>query len=180
MAVPSNLSRKSAGFTLVELLIAVAIIAALSSFLIPGFTNYIDNQNIIQAQEAFKSDLRTTQNKALTGVGTTTGTKYWAVKIIGNDAREYHFFKTADNSSAVCTGLSIGGSGYEGTSEKLPGGVVIRQADGACIFFSTRNGDASMANFANDCFVIDEAGVSGTNGVYINAAGLIYATDSCT
>ena len=55
------------GFTLIELLIVVTIMAVLTGALIPSFSKYIDNQNVRQALEQVKDDLRNTQNNALTG-----------------------------------------------------------------------------------------------------------------
>lgn len=45
----------------------VSIIAIIGGGIIPSFSQYLNDQNLKQAQEQLKSDLRTIQNKALTG-----------------------------------------------------------------------------------------------------------------
>ena len=55
------------GFTMIELLIVVAIMSILTGAILPGFNSYVTNQNLRQAQEQIKNDLRSTQIKALAG-----------------------------------------------------------------------------------------------------------------
>lgn len=163
------------GFTLVELLLVVALIAVLSSFLIPGFSNYIDSQNIRQGQELLKSDLRTAQNKALTGVSSSVaGVSYWGLKIPSQNAAKYSFFKSSEADSSACNNAVL-----EETSKPLPGGVVVIDAPGACVFFSLRNGDATVVNIAGDTISIGYAGETACAGVQVNTAGMIREVDLC-
>lgn len=163
------------GFTLVELLLVVALIAVLSSFLIPGFSTYIDVQNIRQAQELVKSDLRTVQNNALTGVGTSSSTTaYWGLKISSQNANTYGFFRAATADSSSCGSASI-----EQNGANLPGKVVIRDGSGGCIFFSIRNGDATIVNLPNGDIKVGYAGSAACDGVEVNSAGMIRAIDLC-
>ena len=69
MKLPRSVSK---GFTLVELMIVVGILAIVSGIMIPSFSTYTRNQTLKQAQENLKSDLRSAQNKALTGTGSDT------------------------------------------------------------------------------------------------------------
>ncbi|OGC47613.1 hypothetical protein A2886_02390 [candidate division WWE3 bacterium RIFCSPHIGHO2_01_FULL_42_13] len=163
------------GFTLVELLLVVSLIAVLSSFLIPGFSNYIDNQNIRQAQEIVKSDLRTVQNNALSGVGSSSSSVlYWGLKISSQNASNYGFFKAAAANSSACSSATI-----EQTSVDLPGAVVIRDGAGACVFFNLRNGDATVVNLPNSTIKLGPAGVTACDGVQINSAGMIRGVEIC-
>lgn len=72
------------GFTLIELLVVISIMAIISGITIPTFSNYTKNQTLVQAQEIFKSELRSVQNKALVGTGSdmyvgTEQIKAWGV-----------------------------------------------------------------------------------------------------
>lgn len=170
--MPSTASKN--GFTLVELLLVVSIIAVLSSFLIPGFSNYIDNQNVLQASEILKSDLRSAQSKALTGVGAySSGILYWGIKIPSDNATSYIFFNSTANDATACTNAVA-----DTTSENLPGGVVIKGANGACIFFSVENGNA---NFVNTTGSLDVGRVSEAAcfAVAVNSVGMIRGVDLC-
>jgi len=164
------------GFTLVELLLVVSLIAVLSSFLIPGFSNYISTQNIRQAQEHIKSDLRTVQNKALTGVSSSDPTvSYWGLKVPSQDATNYTFFKSSTNDASACDAAVA-----DETSDPLPGDVLIRDAAGACVFFSLRNGDATLVNLGgSDIIPVGYAGEPPCSGVQINSAGMIRGVDTC-
>lgn len=164
------------GFTLIELLLVVSLIAVLSSFLIPGFSNYIDTQNIRQSQELLKSDLRTVQNKALTGVSASVaGVSYWGLKITSQDAANYSYFKSPTADAAACDSATL-----EETSDSLPGDVVVREASGACIFFSLRNGDATVVNLGgSDTISIGYVGEDLCYGVQVNSAGMIRGVDLC-
>ena len=164
------------GFTLVELLLVVSLIAVLSSFLIPGFSNYISTQNIRQGQETLKSDLRSAQNKALTGVSSSDPTvSYWGLRIPSQDASTYTFFKSSSNDGNACDNAVT-----VETSDKLPGDVVVRNANGACVFFSLRNGDATVVNLGgSDTLPVGYAGETPCQGVQINSAGMIRGVDTC-
>lgn len=172
-----HVSARNKGFTLVELLLVVSLIAVLSSFLIPGFSNYIDNQNIRQAQELLKSDLRNVQNKALTGVGASVSTvDYWGLKIPSSDAKNYIYFQSQTNDGSACDSAVA-----NETSGNLPGDVVIKGANGVCVFFSLRNGDATIVNLVGggDTISIGYPDEPACYGVQINAAGMIRGVDLC-
>ena len=121
----ASAQKSGIGFTLVELLISVSIILILSGILIPSFSGYLNNQNVLQGAEQLKSDLRTVQNKALTRVGADTEAKYWGLKIASDSANKYYFFNSTNNAQADCD------SGSTSTaSVKLPGDVIIRNPAG--------------------------------------------------
>lgn len=163
------------GFTLVELLLVVSIIAVLSSFMIPGFSNYIDNQNMLQAAEILKSDLRNVQNKALTGVGAyTDNVLYWGIKIPSANASTYNVFKSVANNAAACNNAVT-----ESVSENLPGNVVVKNANGACVFFSVENGNANFVNFAGTTIQVGYPTATACYGVQVNSVGMISGVDLC-
>lgn len=171
-------------FTLIELLIVVSILAILSAFLIPGFSNYLDTQNIKQAQEQVKSDLRTAQNRALNGVGSAPTVNYWGIRNGGANSSRYYFFTSGQADLTTCNAV---GTGLE-TSMKLPGGAVIKN-DAFCVFFSFDNGDAVFVGngISGSEFQIT-LGYSDSTGnecfkVILNSGGLIYgqtAKSLCT
>ena len=156
----------SAAFTLIELLIVISIISLVTGAMIPGFSSYIDNQNVRQAQEQVKSDLRTAQNKALTGYqggGATVG--YWGVDFT-TGADDYDYFYADDTSSCGTT---------DRTGTKLPGDVVVRNAPD-CVFFDSDNGDAFVVGGGpcNPCRVyLGASDASSCEAVEVNSAGLI-------
>jgi len=83
MTLPSKNLPKA--FTLIELLLVVSIMTIVAGITIPSFTGYMKNQTLKNAQEQFKSDLRSVENLALTGskydTAISVGTaKYWVMK----------------------------------------------------------------------------------------------------
>ena len=122
----------SKAFTFIELLISVSIIIIITGALIPSFSGYIRKQPGKNERFQFINDIRSMQNKALTGSlsdknisgvpGTTIYPKYWVLKYIcrtGESFCEYCFYVTDDMKC------------YEGTatcatnipSDRLQGGT---------------------------------------------------------
>lgn len=124
------------GFTIIELLVAVSIITILSGALIPGFTNYSKNQNLRQAQEQVKNDLRTAQANALTGTNASPTLKHWGIRFTQNSGT-YEYF-TSENTTDCGNGLYYANK----TTQPLAAGIVVRSPSG-CVYFSFANGDAS-------------------------------------
>jgi len=179
-----KISAQRSGFTLVELLISVSIILILSGILIPSFSGYLNNQNILQGVEQLKSDLRTLQNKALTRVGADTGAKYWGLKIASDSANKYYFFNSTGNAQNPDCDLASTST----ASVKLPGEVIIRNGpsagSGFCVFFSIVNGDVNMVKpqgALSNRISLGYAG-SGSNcrAVEINSAGMMKLVNNVT
>lgn len=137
-------ANSSAGFTLIELMISVGILTVLSAAMIPSFNSYINSQNVNQATEQIKSDMRSVQNKALTGAGfVRNSTTHWGMKFVdGSNTYSWKIFTTADPvTSSTCNNSW---SGVE-TSTPFASDVAL-QGSGSprCIFFNFTNADVTF------------------------------------
>jgi len=164
------------GFTLIELLIVISLIIIITGAVVPSFNTYIDNQNVKQAQEAVKDDLRTVQNKALNGEQAQTelpnpgDTKvaYWGVEFV-QDSPTYTYFISVD---ATTCGGGVTRSDQR-VSNPLPGGSVIR-SPGGCVFFSYSNGDI-ISTLNSDKVIVgaNDGEATGCKRLNVTANGLI-------
>jgi len=173
-----KLPKYSNGFTLVEIIVVVSIIAIISGGIVPSFFRYIDNQNLKQAKEQLKSDLRTIQNRALTGAlsdyvfdigGAKEPAKYWAV-YFQNDNGTYSVSITSRNS--VCPPSPSSNQ----ATYNLPNDIKYYGVSRLCLYFSIKNGDISKTpSSAADYIEIKPSASSGSSEkVYFNSAGLIF------
>lgn len=126
----------SQGFTLIEILLVVSILAVMTATLIPSFDSYIKNQNLKQAQEAVKNDLRTMQNRAMTGASSASGINYWGIYF----ADESNSYSLVSSSTPENCGVGAESGGV------LPGDVVMDtgsgpSADARCVWFALGTGD---------------------------------------
>lgn len=168
---------KKSGFTLIELLLVVTIISIITVGIIPGFSNYIKNQNLKQSQEQIKSDLRSTQNKALTGslsdqlVG-GVAMNFWGMKFT-NESSSYDYFISVVDTSCPPPSTSQG-------SGKLSNGLVVKGLSASgCLFFSVQDGGISSQGFgsANSVTVGYPNPSTQVKNIFFNSAGLIYSTN---
>jgi prepilin-type N-terminal cleavage/methylation domain-containing protein len=139
-----NLPKYSRGFTIIELLVSMSIITIIAGGIIPTFTSYIRNQNLIQAQEQLLSDLRTVQNRALTGalsnerLPDSSGelVRYWGVTFPSDSGSSISVF--VSTTDAICPPAA---STFENQNQfTLPNDVLYFGA-GGCAFFDIKNGD---------------------------------------
>jgi prepilin-type N-terminal cleavage/methylation domain-containing protein len=143
-------SSKQKGFTLLELMVVVGIIAVLSGFAIPNFNSYINNQNLRQSQDQVKNDIRSVQNQALTGsmMSSATGLKYWGIKFVTNSSN-YSVFLPGSGQTLPQACLNPP-STYNVSSSLFAGSVVrsLGHASGTatpmCLFISFDNGNVSL------------------------------------
>ncbi|NMB91600.1 prepilin-type N-terminal cleavage/methylation domain-containing protein [candidate division WWE3 bacterium] len=175
-----TLPTKNSAFTLIELLLVVTIISIISVGVIPAFTSYIRNQNLKQAQEQIKSDLRSTQNKALTGslsdqfIGSAL-MKFWGIKFTNNSSTYDFFISSVDDS---CPINYVQGQ-YQGNG-KLSNNLRIQnfnEGQSGCLFFNVQDGGISSPGFGSAGSVVVGYSVSEVKNVFFNSSGLIYSTN---
>lgn len=158
MYLPKN------AFTMIELLVVVSIMTILTGAMIPSFASYIRDQNIKQALEQVKSDLRTVQNNALTdsvpnGIPLTSPL-YWGV-FFDAGTPNYYYFVTSQNSSCDPGDVDIN----QDRKFILPKSVVP-VAD-YCLFFDFANGNVSGESY------IALTDTNSISCIKVNTVGLI-------
>jgi len=172
------LPNKKPAFTLIELLLVVTIISIITVGVIPAFSNYIRNQNLKQAQEQLKSDMRSVQNKALTGalsdqlIGGSI-MKFWGMKFTNGSAIYDYFISAIDTS---CPANYATGQ-YQGNG-KLTNNLKIQSfgvGQSGCLFFSVKDGGITSPGFGSATTVLVGYSGSEVRNTYFNPSGLIYS-----
>lgn len=162
----SNKEGRLKGFTLLELLIVVAIIGLLTGVAIPAFSAFTRRQALTQAAKNLKTDLRAVQNRAVSGV---EGQR-WGVHLV-QGTTNYEIFSTSSYVYSV------------GQTKNLPSGVQVsalsRHAGGQSnVVFDRLTGTVGVyqnngTQLGSD--IIITLTLSGTNRyVRVDAGGKIY------
>jgi prepilin-type N-terminal cleavage/methylation domain-containing protein len=91
------------GFTQIELLIVIAMIGVLAAASIPVFVGFTSNQRLIEAANNVRADLRSAQNRAISGVTHNIGggikNNVWGIRFADPNAYSYTIF--------TCTSLDL-------------------------------------------------------------------------
>jgi len=179
-----NLPNHSKGFTLIELLVVMSIIAILGGSIIPSFSTYLKDQNLKQAQEQLKSDLRTIQNKALTGASSNeeipedsgNRARYWGVYLLSGSETVDYFIST-DTTCPPDYNPAGGLTASEKGEFKIPNTIVYKGTTDRCLFFDIKNGDITSNVSINTPLTIDYLSAKPTDPgktITFTSAGLIY------
>ncbi len=105
---------KAEGFTIIELLVTIGIVLLLSGGVVAAFNNFNESQRVKQSAITLKSNLRYSQNKAISGSKPTSGCTTLGGYRVSFTASTY-------SMQAVCDGALVG----DATSVTLPSGVTF-------------------------------------------------------
>lgn len=180
---PTN--TKNLGFTLIELLVVVSILVIVTAITIPNFNTFIVSQNLKQAQEQVKNGIRDAQNKAISGVDSSSIYTYWVIKFL-NNGTTYQLGKTntaldlssSSNASTVCS------AALTTTDELSPvfaGGATLDLSGGsspACIFYKMISADVYSSGLVSSKSVCVKIGAA-SYGIEVNSSGMVKGNITC-
>lgn len=138
----------SGGYTLVEILIVMAIMSIFGVMAIYGIRSTSNSQSVTDAQRNFISDLRATQNKVINGADGVN-----SKNVVINSPNQYNYV-------------------VDGTTIKLPNGVYFLTATTTICF---NNPSLTTSSCTNTSFpiIVSFSNGSTTKRVTIEGAGLI-------
>ena len=127
-------SKTQSGFTLVELVIVMAILAILAAIVVPAYQNYVLRarrvegremlQRIASAQERFYTNRNRYTNDLTTNAGLNLGTTssedghYTLAAVVAADGQSFTLTATPQGSQAIdqCANLTVNNVGARGYS----------------------------------------------------------------
>lgn len=185
--MPTALLSSKRGFTIIELLVVIVIIILITGGILPSFNSYIDNQYLVQAQQQVVDDLRSVQNRALTGdrsnytfPATGNHPGFWGMRF-QDGARDYTYFVSEQANPDACNNLGFDDANLIRTSDRLPGSNSVIDLDTtSCLFFSYISGDVTFVpnTFRADAIdIVSSIGLGVSRRVCVGSNGLIYAED---
>lgn len=114
------------GFTLIELLITLALISILTAAVLNSFNEILNEQKRTQASAQVKNDLRSAQNRALSGINQETYSGWGLLFTEGSNT--YNLCGRIGGPEANCHDLP------QPVTLTLPQGVVIQDAPAYVVF----------------------------------------------
>lgn len=134
--ISSNMKNTKKGFTLVELVIVIAVIAILAGVLIPTFSNVVANasrsadlQEITQKVEAAYLAYVTENSDAPKGIGRITDNNSEAVFDSTEDSKHYGFTNAATPDETYDAYVVVGKKGYAFEITMENGSYVVTDLD---------------------------------------------------
>lgn len=112
------------GFTLLEIIITISITSILFVLAIPSYRGFQANQELIQAKDNLKSDLRFAQSQALAGIkapscGAATKLVGWYIRRIA--VNSYGIYARCVGQSSLIKQVNL----PTGTTVSIPGNIHI-------------------------------------------------------
>lgn len=195
MCLPNK--KTPSAFTLIELLLVVSVIAILTGAVIPSMGTYLRNQSLKNAVEQIKNDLRSAQNRSLTGsLGEQTvlgggaaspnnKVRYWIFKLWAG-TNYYRFYADRDFTAGTtqrtllqeCANLASTASSPTDNRfqsvQYLPSGVTFGISGTAyeCLFFRMSDGAILHSTGSTSGVITLNQGGSNKNILW-NYSGLI-------
>lgn len=144
--------RDVAGFTLVELMIVIAIIAALTGIAIPGFSAWIPNYHLKSAAQDIYSNF---QLAKLTAVKRNTNCTVVFKKLISGTTYDYVVFVDSNRDLEYNTGDEVV---TKRSFEEYKGNVFFDPSDGLDFGVNDNTPPLSVISFRSNGLVIDNDG----------------------
>jgi prepilin-type N-terminal cleavage/methylation domain-containing protein len=151
------------GFSIIELVIAVAIIVIMSSVIIISLTDSKDQQSLKTAAREVAAAIRDTQNNALAG------------KNAGGTCKKYCFNTAAGSSNYTTGGNTCNGGGCPVSNLSLKNGVTFAAA--SSMSFAIPRGDPGDFSSGTSLSVQLTKGGS-SYYVCVSAVGYVYEQES--
>ncbi|OGE71885.1 hypothetical protein A2617_00640 [Candidatus Daviesbacteria bacterium RIFOXYD1_FULL_41_10] len=108
------------GFTLIELLVVVGIIIAMMGVLIPQIDSFQKRQALKNAAEELSANLKTAQNRALSGVkcNLNSSALSWSIKFID---------ETSYQLETDCNDEAVSGTPYPVLTYSFPDSIAVKE-----------------------------------------------------
>ncbi len=179
---------KIAGFTMIELLIVMAIMATLTGVMIPNLRGYNTNQKLVEAASQVQSDIRLIQTNATSGVKCTSSTAAtWYLQVDPNKPAAYKIGNTCLTAAEASAETRTFSSGVTIKSIQYTTGVSTTTASLAnCtrvsfsniysnLSFSNSNATCSISNAVDQVTITLSSSATGaiTNQVVISKGGSV-------
>jgi len=155
--------KKNSGFTLIEMMIAIAIIAILSAITVPNYITHRNNQKVTRAARSVYSALQAAkmhaiQNNTPINVIFTTGSGSAGTFQVFEDVNDSNTFDAGDDD--ILTG-------------QMPSGVTLLSANFAAAVgaSSTRFTRLGLTTGANGTVVVDNGNADIRTRVRVNTVG---------
>ena len=175
MLLPYSITKPNKSFTLIELMVVIAVLFTITGAMVPTYISYLKQQTFNNSFVSVRQTLRDVQNRALTGVDTDLGIKYWIVNF-NNDGYMY-VGKSTTKSVAACANVLIS------PTEKViyPTSIVVGKGPNYCTFFDTASGSIYVSEgntlYSSASYSISinstETGISSRN-LNLTHAGVIF------
>ena len=151
-----SLQQKHLGFTLLELMISIAIVAILAGIAVPSFNGLIDRSDLKTVAVTIYADM---ENARLSAVGAGAGGSATVSLTEGNDTWSYQI--TGDksltrSSSDFPSGIDLALTGFGGNAQITISQQYFLDGDSGTIALTSRSGDhsASVVRNAAGIFVL--------------------------
>ena len=150
-----SLQQKQLGFTLLELMISIAIVAILAMIAVPSFNNLIDRSDLKTVAVTIHADMENARLSAVAAgaggsasIAVTEGTE-WSYSITGDK-------ELARSSSDFPSGIDLALTGFGGDAQIDVSQQYFLDGDSGTIALTSRSGEhsASVVRNAAGIFVL--------------------------
>jgi type IV fimbrial biogenesis protein FimT len=185
--------RRAGGVTLIELLIAIAIISMLFAMGLPAFSTFMANNKVRNSAEVLSSTLAMARSEAMRRnqnvefLVTNDAVDLGTLDTLTPHANGINWVVRAANPATATYDLVEVKSGYEGSGSREGGGIAVQLlANAPLITFRGLGGTQGLANTATFDFSNPSGGACHTSGtpgpirclrVQVSVAGLVRMCD---